>query len=209
MESTKQEIVSENNEGRDVVSERGKHNKDRSLVHRYLCGDSEAGQELYAALFPTLKGYIYGHLSMKNLSEQEKEEVFSNTLKTSIEKLGYYNGKSSFSTYVCGIAKYKMLEKVKANKRETDKVDRVIELSEIVCGYSDPLKILVEKEMLEAVVEAQRVLPEKYQQILNLRLNGMSAKQVAKLAQMTESAVNSTYYRAIRAFKKKFENLYK
>lgn len=38
-----------------------KHINDYNLAHRYLCGDKEAGQELYASIFPMLKGFIYAY----------------------------------------------------------------------------------------------------------------------------------------------------
>lgn len=35
-----------------------KHINDYNLVHRYLCGDEKAGQELYASIFLTSRIYI-------------------------------------------------------------------------------------------------------------------------------------------------------
>jgi len=81
-----------------------KHINDYKLAHSYLCGDKEAGHELYAAIFPLVQRFIYSHPHMRSFSDADKDEVFSNTLKTSIEKLKFYNGQPSFSTYVCGIA---------------------------------------------------------------------------------------------------------
>jgi len=181
-----------------------KHINDYKFVDRYLCGDRAAGQELYASIFPIVKGFIYCHSNARTLSEEEKEEVFSDTLNTSIEKLEFYNGQSSFSTYVCAIAKYKILEKVK----EVVKENKVIELTESTCIYDDPLTILVEKELREDVSEAQKMLSVEHRDVMNLRLNGMSARQISELTQMSEDAVNSMFYRAIKSFKKYFEKIY-
>lgn len=71
-----------------------KHIKDYSFIHHYLCGDDQSGQKLYASIFPVVKGFIFSYNNAKNLTEANKEEIFSNTLKTSIEKLEYYNGTS-------------------------------------------------------------------------------------------------------------------
>ena len=185
-----------------------KHINDYKLAHRYLCGDKEAGHELYAAIFPLVQRFIYSHPYMRTFSDADKDEVFSNTLKTSIEKLEFYNGQSSFSTYVCGIAKKKILEKIKETKRETDKQDKIIELTETTCIYDDPPEILIEKELREAVAQAQKMLSPDHMQVMQLRLNGMSAKDVAMLAQTTEDAVNSMYYRAVKAFKDNFKKIY-
>ncbi len=185
-----------------------KHISDYKLAHRYLCGDKEAGQELYATIFTLVQRFIYSHPNMKTFSNADKEEAFSATLKASIEKLQFYNGQSSFFTYVCGIAKNKMLEKIKESKRETVKQDKIIELTETTCVYDDPLTILIDKELREAVAEAQKKLSPDHFQVMQLRLNGMMAKDVAKLAQMSEDAVNSMFYRAIKAFKENFKNIY-
>jgi RNA polymerase sigma factor (sigma-70 family) len=182
--------------------------KDYKLAHQYLLGDKVAGQELYAAIFPLLQRFIYTHPHTKTFSDADKEDVFSNTLKTSIEKLELFNGQSSFSTFVCGIAKFKILEKIKESKRETDKKDNIVELAETTCIYDDPLTILVDKELRGAIAEAQRKLSPDHLQVMQLRLNGMKAKDVAKLAQMSEDAVNSMFYRAIKAFKDNFKNIY-
>ncbi len=181
-----------------------KHINDYNLVHLYLCDYEKAGQELYASIFPIVKGFIFSHSNAKTLTEADKEEIFSSTLKTSIEKLEYYNGKSSFSTYVCGIAKYKILEKIK----EVVKENKIIEFSETTCIYDDPLTILIDKELREAVVTAQKMLSPEHMQVMQLRLNGMSAKEISKMAQMSEDAVNSMYYRAIKAFKDNFKKIY-
>ncbi|MDO9534319.1 MAG: hypothetical protein Q7J85_03080 [Bacillota bacterium] len=42
-----------------------KHINDYNLVHKYLCGDDAAGEQLYAALYPVLKGFIYNNSRAK------------------------------------------------------------------------------------------------------------------------------------------------
>ena len=37
---------------------KAKHINDYKLADRYLCGDKAASQELYATIFPILKGFI-------------------------------------------------------------------------------------------------------------------------------------------------------
>lgn len=56
-----------------------KHINDYNLVHRYLYGNEKAGQELYASVFPIVKGFLYSH---KNAAVCGGKSVLRCTLKT-------------------------------------------------------------------------------------------------------------------------------
>lgn len=193
---------------RDDMIVKTKYAKDYNLVHRYLCGDRDAGQELYASIYPLVQQFIWNHTNAKTLTESVKEEILSQTMMTSVEKLEYYNGTSSFSTYVCGIAKFKILEKIKSSIKESEKENNIINIEENTSIFDNPLNIIIDKELRETVAKAQQMLSRDHQQVIQLRLNGMTAKQIAEMVGMSEDAVNSMFYRAIKAFKKNFENIY-
>ena len=183
-----------------------KNNRDYNLAHQYLLGDRQAGHELYAEAYPIVKAFIWSRANL--FSEEDKEDILAEAMVTSKEKLDRYNGTCLFSTFVNGIARHKIQEKMKSNSHREDLSQRVISITPTNSEYDDPLEILIEKEMLEAVKIAQRMLPDNQRQVLTLRLNGVSANNVAEYAGITPDAVNSLYYRAIIAFRKYFINIH-
>ena len=185
-----------------------KHRDDYELAHKYLCGDMRAGDTLYAAAFDKVRGYIKNHPNAQTLSKADRDDIFEDAMLTSVTILERYNGKSAFSTFVCGIANNKILEKLKANKREVLKSERIIEISEVTHYYDDPPDILIDKELREAVAKAQEMLSPDHRQVIQLRFNGMKASEIAQMINSTEYAVNSMFYRAIKAFISNFKNIY-
>lgn len=73
----------------------------------------------------------------------------------------------------------------------------------------NPVDIIVEKELMEAVKMAYMKLPKNYQDIIRFRDNGMSSEQIASLSGQTIDGVNSMHYKAFLAWKKIFKEIYK
>lgn len=201
-----------------------KYQKDYNLVHRYLKGDKWAGEVLYLALIPATQKYVYKKTQGSTLSDTEKEEVISKTLFTSIEKLSQYTGTCALSTFVISIAKNKIKQEyrnyVKSSKLQPldeddfeDEAmdDRVINLSEFALDQPgvDPPQVLIEKEQLELLDKAFKLLTPEYQQIIKMRLhNKVPVKQISEFTGMSVSAIDSLYRRAIKKYKEIFKNFY-
>jgi RNA polymerase sigma factor (sigma-70 family) len=183
-----------------------KHNTDYRQVHLYLMGNKNAGHTLYAEAYPVVKAFVWNRAS--GLQEQDKEDILADAMVASKEKLERYNGTCTFSTFVIGFAKHKIQEKYKAEKRQVAIAERIIPLTPVTNEYDDPLQILIEKELREAVAQAQLMLSDEHRQVMMLRMNGMTAKQIAEMFGFTVDAVNSMYYRSIKAFKNNFEKIY-
>lgn len=192
------------------------YKRDYELVHRYLCGDRSAGEILYGEIYQFVISTIYSRTSHTNLTATDKEEIISETFDTSIQKLGLYNGKCKFSTFVIGIAENKIREKIKLstkrNIKETVISDNIIEGvfgEEIENFYrKNPLKIVLEREKKECLLKAIAELDENYQMVIRLKQNGMTTRQIAEVSEKSEAAVDSMYRRAIEALRKNFKKIY-
>lgn len=176
-----------------------KYKDDYNLVHNYLCGDRQAGYILYADVFDFLKSFIYQTTKLDIISEIDREDILSETLKTSVEKLDRFDGTSKFSTFVIGIAKFKIKEKIRSRNKQ---MDNEVEYTDIVNLHSkDPLIILVNKEEKAILENAINELSDNHKQIIQLRMNNMPSKEIANITGQSVDAVDSMYLRALKALK--------
>ena len=182
---------------------------DYDLVDRYLQGDEEAGSELYAGVYAKLKWYIRKKTGDMALTETDREEILSDTLDTSIRKLETYAGQSSFCTFICGIGNIKILEWIRAKRKENHPPVIRDDSDDRICLWDDPLHILIKKEQYETLERAINMLMLPQQDVIRLRSNDMTVREIAAMCPgMSEDAVRSQYYRALKDLKKNFEKIY-
>lgn len=194
------------------MEEEIKYLEDYKLVDEYLCGNRESGKKLYEKLFEgdVLKKYIYKRTSKSVLSIEDKEEIFEETLKVSVEKLDKYNGKSEFKNFVIGIAENKCKEKIRkvSNSKIVEFDDTKIEYLDDSYYNLDPAVIVIKKEEAEKIKRVLSELPAEDKQIIQLRIiNGVKPNTISELI---GEDVEDVYYRcrqAIKKFKKIYEKM--
>lgn len=184
--------------------------EDYKLVDKYISGNTDSGEILYAKVYEKLPGYVYHYTAKSILTEEDKNEIIEETLKESIEKIYKYNGNCQFTTFVLGFAKNKCREKIRKKNNVT-----VIELEEekiIEEDYNyynqDPAIIIIRKEEIEKINIAMNKLQAEDKQIIQLRLvNGITAKKISELTGENIETIYSRYRRAIKKFKKIYEEM--
>ncbi len=184
--------------------------EDYKLVDEYISGNTDSGEILYAKVYEKLPGYVYHYTARSILTEEDKNEIIEETLKESIEKIYKYNGNCQFTTFVLGFAKNKCREKIRKKSNIT-----VIELEEEKITEEDynyynqdPAIIIIRKEEIEKINIAMNKLQVEDKQIIQLRLvNGITAKKISELTGENIEAIYSRYRRAIKKFKKIYEEM--
>lgn len=184
--------------------------EDYKLVDEYISGNTDSGEILYAKVYEKLPGYVYHYTARSILTEEDKNEIIEETLKESIEKIYKYNGNCQFTTFVLGFAKNKCREKIRKKSNIT-----VIELEEEKITEEDynyynqdPAIIIIRKEEIEKINIAMNKLQPEDKQIIQLRLvNGITAKKISELTGENIEAIYSRYRRAIKKFKKIYEEM--
>jgi len=184
--------------------------QDYKLVDEYISGNRDSGEILYARVYEKLPGYVYNYTAKSILTEEDKNEIIEETLKESIEKIYKYNGNCQFTTFVLGFAKNKCREKIRKKNNIT-----VIELDEEKIedeNYNyynqDPAIIIIRKEEIEKINMAMNKLQAEDKQIIQLRvINGITAKKISELTGENIEAIYSRYRRAIKKFKKNYEEM--
>lgn len=193
------------------------HKDDYDLVDQYLNDDENAGEKLYFQVMDKLRKYICKNTNTSSLSESEKEDILSETLLISVERLKRYNGESSFLTFVVGICKNIIMRKYSQHMKQAkiisidqfESEEDVTLFEEIIADdqpNKNPLKVLLEKEEVQLIHEALGLLSQDHQQIIRLRIfNRTPVKVIAALSGENIAAIDSLYRRAIENFKKAYK----
>jgi DNA-directed RNA polymerase specialized sigma subunit len=101
---------------------------------------------------------------------------------------------SSFSN-ICDMENLDIFEKVEEKYNNTN-------------IFFNPLKIIIDKELRESIAKAQQMLSQDHKQVIQLRSNGMTARQISEMSGISEADVNSMFYKAVKEFKKNFRDIY-
>lgn len=198
-----------------AVSKKHEHQADYDLVHKYLSGNAQvnrdAGYELFNKVYVPVQAYIASRA--RDLSEDDREIILSDTMHRCVEKLGTYNGNSTFLTFVCGIANFT----IKEYRRKKQRNSKVVSLDELLeNGYEEeaeepsfymlPEPHLLKKEAQEQVRAILDALSPEYRDILEFRLfRNVPYETISLLSGESISALESRFRRAAQAFIKEFE----
>lgn len=151
--------------------ETNKYNKDCELVHRYLCGDKEAGRELYGDTHFVVENFVAKYVKEGSLDQHDVDDIVAESLKISIDKLRQYNGSCKFTTWVIAIAKKVMMSHLR-KKHKTDSLDEIPENVFYLDSShynQDPLRIVLRKETIEEITSARDKLSPEHKEIIKLR----------------------------------------
>jgi RNA polymerase sigma-70 factor (ECF subfamily) len=193
------------------------HKADFDLAHKYLSGDmqenKDAGYELFNKIYTQVQAYISSRTVESN--EDDREIILSDTMHRCIEKLGNFNGNSTFFTFVCGIADYIILE-YRRKKQKNSKVVSLDEMrengfeeeSEELSFYMLPEPHLLKKEAQENVRVMLDSLSPEYRDILEFRLiRGLPYNTISLLSGESVAALESRFRRATKEFIKVMKNI--
>lgn len=190
-----------------------KYPEELALLDKYLCGDKKSGESLFGTAYPFIKRCVFACTRGDTLlSESDKEDIISEAMMRAIDNQHLYNGSSRFRTFIIGYAKYIILEQRRKKAKDAKNCTSIEDALyiESINIFDNPLRIIIEKEQLEAVQKALNMLTEEQRIILTLRLfNNMPFKQLALLVGKSDDAVDSLYRRSIIAFKNNFIKIYK
>jgi len=132
---------------------------------------------------------------------EETEEILQETLISASECLELYSGKSSFFTWLCGIAKHEIADFYRKKKIKTILFSHFPWLENLASEALGPEQILLRRETIKRAQKTLRSLSEGYQQVLRLKYyQGLSVKEIARQLNETIKAIESRLTRARQAF---------
>ncbi len=157
---------------------------DAELLALWRAGDSGAGGELVDRNFPRIKAFFARKTSEYDLIK----ELTQRTFERCVLKVHTFEGRSSFSSFIYGIASKILLEHYRERRRSERDVP--IEDVPIVDLDPTPFAIVEQNSERKLIIHALRRLPLEMQIIAELYLfEKLSGREVSEVLGLSEGTV--------------------
>ena len=189
-----------------VKAEVRKEQTDAQLVQAYRDGDVHAFEELHRRYVGSIYRLVRRKLGDGLLAEDIAQETFLKSLRT----LHRVDESFNFGGWVHTVARNLCFDELRRRQRDiraedSDEREVLVKLPAPASPRFDPVAASETSEMREQVWRVAQRLPEKYRLVLTLReLQGLSYRQIGKVMNISESAVETLLYRARLRFKEEF-----
>ena len=154
-------------------------------------GDQKAYRQLLHEVTPLIHGFVRNRIGYGN----DNDDILQNILIGIHKSSHTYNTERSFTNWAFAIASYKLNDYLRTYYRhqlhEHVDIDQAIEL------FDEDVTFAVDVD--ESLNEMLQVLSQKQRQILYaLKIEGYTAKEVAKIMNLTEANIKVIAHRAIK-----------
>lgn len=143
-------------------------------------------ETFYKENYPIVRGYLLSMCGDPWLADDLTAETF---LKA-VEKIDTYDSRYRPSTWLCTIARNLYINECKRKKRQLPLED------DIPCASPSPEALYMQKEQAQLVIAAAEKLPPEQRQLLFMRLQGMSFRNIGLALGKSENWARITYFRA-------------
>ena len=172
---------------------------DSELLARWREGDAAAGNELAGRYFDSLYGFF------RNKVGDDIDDLLQQTLLGCVEASRRFEGRSSFRTYLFGIARNVLLGHIKARRR-LDAIDPAEQSAEDL-GTTPSRNVARSQESL-LLLRALRRIPIDYQIALELYYwEGMNTVEIAEVQDIPTSTARTRLRRAREAVERELAQL--
>jgi RNA polymerase sigma-70 factor, ECF subfamily len=163
---------------------------DEKLIRRIAEGDQLAMRTLFARHRVALYRWLLRLVGDEALAEDLLSEVFLDVWRQAAS----FEGRSSVSTWLLAIARYKALS---ARRRRTDAELDEATLSTVPDIADDPEILLQKKTRAEAVRHSLACLSPEHREVIDLvYYHGKSLKEVAEIVGINEATVKTRVFYA-------------
>jgi RNA polymerase sigma factor (sigma-70 family) len=174
-----------------------KHGNDAALLERWRVGDTTAANELIARQFPRMKRFF----GRKTNDRSVIEELVQRTFDRCIQRIETFEQRSSFDTYIYGIARYVLLEYYREQRRAN--LHTTVEATPVEQLDPEPFIAVETKRERKVLINALRRLPVDSQILVELYfVENLKGPEVREILGLTEGALRGRV-RAVRRELKK------
>lgn len=170
---------------------------DQQLVSHILSGDESSLRTFYRTYSPKLIGFVRRGIS----DEKDVEEIVQDTFMATIEALRDFTFKCTLSTFLCSIAKRKVVDHYRKKKLKRILFSQFPQIESLLSFLTTPEEKLDEKLLIEKIEKTFNTLAPRYKRILKLKyIEGFTVDQIAYELSMSFKSVESMLFRARKAF---------
>ncbi len=164
----------------------------------------EAFERIYEEYFPRVYAFLYRMCGSEDLAEELTQETFFQAFRT----FHKFRGDCELFTWLAAIAKHTFSAYIRKNKKESDymNTDALVD-SVIGSGEGDPEDIIQRGEMGKAVRQAVEKLPDKYRDVVLLRIYAeMSFAEIGESLKISEGSAKVLFLRAKKLILEELKN---
>jgi len=134
---------------------------------------------------------------------KDAEEILEDTFLSAWESFPLFRNKSSFFTWLCGIAKHEIADYYRKKRIKAILFSRFPFLENLASQALGPEEEMLKKELKKEVFQALGRLKKRYRKVLILKyVEGKKVGEIAHLLDQTVKAVESCLFRARRSLAK-------
>ncbi len=172
---------------------------DAELLAAWRAGDSRAGNELTSRYFDSLYGFF------RNKVGDNIDDLLQDTMLACVSATERFEGRSSFRTYVFGIARNVLFAHLRSRQRH-GVVD--FEHASIEDMGTSPSKQVVRSQQARQLAQALRRIPLEYQIILELYYwEQLSSAEIAEVLDVPSSTVRTRLRRGRQQLERQVRRL--
>ncbi|MCR9163225.1 MAG: RNA polymerase sigma factor [Nannocystaceae bacterium] len=166
---------------------------DRALLRAWADGEQSAGETLVARHVATVHRFFHNKIA------DAAPELSQRTFLACLEAADRFEGRSSFRTWLLGIAHRQLLRYLRAQHRDAIELDVEEQSIKVLLGRAptSPTVRLARHDEHQALLAALRALPVQMQILLELRYwEGLTVPAVAEVLELAEGTAASRLHRA-------------
>lgn len=167
------------------------------LLNRIAAGSEAALTEFYRAFEHSI--YRYAHQKLND--PHEAADILNEVMLEVWNGARRFEGRSRVSTWVLGIARYKILDRLRARRPATTNLDSMADIEDTAAP--DPVASSAAAEQAEWIRRCLQTLSDQHREVVHLTFyQGLSYPEIALIAGCPEGTVKTRMYHARKALQR-------
>ncbi|MBU1130322.1 RNA polymerase sigma factor [Patescibacteria group bacterium] len=159
-------------------------------------------KSFYEKYYKSIRGFVRKKVD----SDEDVEELVNIILLAGWNSLPSFSGKSSEFSWLCGIAKHKIIDYYRKKRLKIVLFSAIPGIEVVAEKALGPEGDSLKNELKNEIKITFKKISEGYRKILRLKyIEGLKIKEIAKKLKISAKAVESRLLRARRKFKRVYE----
>ncbi len=176
---------------------------DEQLLEQWRAGDRSAGQRLVKRHYDALFMFLWG-----KVDEQTSADLTQETFETLCSSHDRFRGDSSVRTYLFGIARWKLVDHLRREQRDQQRIDPLSEGIDAAVVERSVTSLFAHREREALLVRGLRSLPLDDQLLLELKdYENLTARELAGIFEVPAGTMAGRIARARERLRRAVQEL--